>query len=150
MHESLYETDFYQWTQTQAAALRHKDLAALDLDHLAEEIESLGASDRRAIRSHLTVLTQHLLKLVYQPQERGTRGAGWRISIRNARRQIELILNDSPSLRGFLPEAIDWAYRHGRVDAADETGLPLTIFPETCPWPMEQVLDEDFWPEEVQ
>ncbi len=133
MHAPLYETDFYQWTQTRAAALRAKDLAALDLDHLAEGIKSLGASDRRAIHRRLTVLTQHLLKLGYQPQERGTRGAGWRSSIRNARRQIELILTDSPSLRGFLPEALAWAYRHGRVDAADETGLPPGNVPGSLP-----------------
>ena len=148
MTDTSYDTDFYQWTQAQAAALRAKQWPALDVDHLAEEIESLGASDRRAIRSYLRVLTQHLLKWAYQPQERALQGAGWRGSIRHARQEIELILDDSPSLRRFLPEALLWSYRHGRVEAADETALPLAAFPETCPWSPEQLLDEDFWPEE--
>jgi hypothetical protein len=59
---SDYGADFYQWTQMQAAALRAKDFAALDLDNLAEEIGSLGRSDRRAIVSHLECLLLHLLK----------------------------------------------------------------------------------------
>jgi hypothetical protein len=148
MTDTSYDADFYQWTQAQAAALRAKQWPALDVDHLAEEIESLGASDRRAVRSYLKVLTQHLLKWAYQPQERALRGAGWRGSIRHARQEIELILDDSPSLRRFLPEALLWGYRHGRVEAADETDLPLAAFPETCPWSPEQLMNEDFWPEE--
>jgi hypothetical protein len=141
---STYDTDFYAWTQAQAAALRAKDLTALDLEHLAEEIESVGASDRRAIRSHLRVLLTHALKWAYQPDRRSE---SWRSSISMARIFIEETLHDSPSLRTFLPEAWAWAYPHARRLAALETGLPLATFPEACPWPIEQVLDEDFWPE---
>jgi len=139
-----YDTDFYAWTQAQAAHLRAKEWPALDIDNLAEEIESLGASDRRALRSHLMRLSQHLLKWHYQPQRRGE---SWQQSIDNARLQIELIIEDSRSLRDFLPEAFAWAYTRGRKEAAKETRLPLETFPEACPWPLAQVLDEDFWPE---
>jgi Domain of unknown function DUF29 len=142
-----YDIDFYAWTQAQAAALRAKDVAALDLDNLAEEIDSLGKSDRRALRSHLKVLTQHLLKLRYQPQERERRGPGWRISARNARQEIALILDDSPSLQRQLPRLLASAYPHACQDAADETGLPLATFPEPCPWSLEQLQDPGFWPE---
>src|SRR6266850_3448057 len=84
MTDTLYDTDFYQWTQAQAAHLRAKEWSALDVDHLAEEIESLGASDRRALRRHLMRLSQHLLKWHYQPQRRGE---SWQQSIDNARLQ---------------------------------------------------------------
>jgi hypothetical protein len=144
MTKAAYDTDFYAWTQAQAAHLRAKEWPALDVDNLAEEIESLGASDRRALRSHLLRLTQHLLKWHYQPQRRGE---SWRQSIDNARLEIELIVADSRTLRDFLPEALTWAYPRSRKEATKDTGLPPATFPETCPWALAQVLDEDFWPE---
>jgi thioesterase domain-containing protein len=144
MTDTPYDTDFYQWTQAQAAHLRAKEWSALDVDNLAEEIESLGASDRRALRSHLMRLSQHLLKWRYQPQRRGE---SWQQRIDNARLHIELILEDSPSLREFLPKAFAWAYPRVRKEAAKETGLPLETFPETCPWSLDQLQDEDFLPE---
>jgi hypothetical protein len=137
-----YDADFYRWTQTQAAALRAKDFAALDLENLAEEIESLGRSDRRAIVSHLERLLLHLLKWREQPQGRGP---SWRSTIRHARREIAKLVAESPSLHDY-PRQMMAAYRHAREDAADETGLPLATFPEACPWAPEQVLDADFWP----
>jgi hypothetical protein len=142
---SDYDTDFYRWTQTQATALRRKDVVALDLDNLAEEIESLGRSDRRAIVSHLERLLLHLLKWREQPQGRGP---SWRSTIRHARREIAKLLAESPSLHDYLSRQLAAAYRHAREDVMDETGLSLATFPEACPWAPEQVLHADFWPEE--
>jgi Domain of unknown function DUF29 len=145
-HEKLpYDSDFYQWTQTQATALLDKDFAALDLENLAEEIEALGKSDRRALQNHLKVVLHHLLKWAYQPQERERREPGWQDSIEESRTHIELILQDSPSLRPTLPQASTWAYPRARCKAQRETRLPLSTFPETCPWALGQVLDEDFF-----
>jgi hypothetical protein len=144
MSQTDYDHDFYAWTQAQAAALRAKSWDQLDLDNLAEEIESLGKSDRRAVQSHLKVLLQHLLKRAYQSPTH----VSWRASIREARRQIGLILDDSPSLRLQATSFVVRAYLHACQDAADETSLPLETFPEVCPWSLERVLDEDFWPEE--
>jgi uncharacterized protein DUF29 len=141
---SDYETDVYAWTQQQAAALRAKDWAALDLEHLAEEIESVGIADEHAITRHLQRLLGHLLKWRYQPTHRTP---SWRRSIRQARDRIQDRIDRSPSLRDYPARRLPLAYRRARRDAADETGLPLATFPETCPWPLAQVLDEDFWPE---
>lgn len=141
---SDYDTDFYRWTQAQAAALRTKDVEALDLDNLAEEIESLGRSDRRSIVSHLERLLLHLLKWREQPQGRG---ASWRSTIRYARREIAKLLAESPSLHDYPARQLAAAYRHAREDAVDETGLPLATFPEACPWTPKQVMAEDFWPD---
>ena len=145
MTTPTYDTDFYAWTQEQADAIRAKDLARLDIEHLAEEIESLGRSERFAIESQLERLLVHLLKYRYDPAQRPRRG--WRLTIRHARREIAKRLGDSPSLRDHPARYLDTAYRHARSDAPDATGLPLTTFPEACPWPLAQVLDEDFWPE---
>jgi Domain of unknown function DUF29 len=141
---SDYDTDFYAWAQQQAAALRAKDWAALDREHLAEEVEELRQTERRAVRSQLRLILSHLLKWVYQPQKRTD---SWRTTIANGRVLVQEDLEDLPSLARELPVLYIWAYPRARGDAARETGLPLQTFPEACPWPAEQVLDEDFWPE---
>jgi hypothetical protein len=139
-----YDTDFYAWTRQQAQALAAKDWRALDLDHLVEEIESLGNEQRHAVRSHLRVLLWHLLKWAYQPDHRS---ASWRTSILNARAEITDRLEDNRSLRPLLPTLLTWAYPRARRLAAAETDLPLATFPEACPWDLAQVLEEDWWPE---
>jgi Domain of unknown function DUF29 len=141
---SDYDTDFYAWTQAQAAALRAKDVTALDLEHLAEEIEDLGSEQEHAIDSHLTNLLLHLLKWRYQPARRGR---SWQRSVLNARVAIGKRLRRNPSLRSRLPVILGEAYADARKLAALDTDLPRTTFPEVCPWSVEQVLDENFWPE---
>jgi hypothetical protein len=141
---SDYDDDFYAWTQAQAAAIRAKDWATVDLEHVAEEIECLGNEQRHAVRSHLRVLLWHLLKWACQPDHRST---SWRTSILTARVEIADRLEDYPSLRPRVPALLASVYPRARRLASAETGLPLATFLEACPWPIEQVLDEDFWPE---
>jgi hypothetical protein len=142
---SDYDTDFYTWTHTQAAALRAKDLAALDLEHLAEEIADLGQSIEHAIESHLERLLLHLLKWRYDPAQEPRRG--WRLTIRHARREIRKYLRRNPGLQHYPARYLPDAYQVAREDAPDETALAPETFPETCPWTVQQVLDADFWPE---
>jgi Domain of unknown function DUF29 len=135
-----YDRDFYAWTLAQAEALRAKNWQALDREHLAEEIEALGKSDRRALQSHLRILLLHLFKVAYQRQRR----LSWLRSIRNSREAIELVLGDSPSLRHEVPDCLAWAYPKARQAAAEETRLPLATFPDRCPWNLDQLQDDDF------
>jgi Domain of unknown function DUF29 len=139
-----YDTDFYGWAAQQAAALRAKDWAALDLEHLAEEVEELRKTERRAVRSQLRLILSHLLKYAYQSARRTD---SWRATIANGRVLVQETLEDLPTLARELPDLLTWAYPRACRDAARETGVPLTTFPEACPWPEAQVLDEDFWPE---
>jgi Domain of unknown function DUF29 len=142
---SDYDTDFYAWTQAQAAALRATHVAALDIEHLAGEVEDLGRAVRKGIASQLERLLLHLLKWRYDPATDPRRL--WRITIRHARREIADELAENRSLRGYPAARLATAYQHAREDAADDTGLALATFPETCPWTIEQVLDAGFWPE---
>ena len=137
-----YETDFYQWTQQQAALLRQGRLSRIDAANLAEEIESMGNSNRWALESFLSNVIMHLLKWKYQPERRCT---SWKMTIRNGRIQIEKRLKNSPSLRPKVPEMIAGEYLPAREDAADETGLPLTTFPEQCEFSVEEITG-DYWP----
>ena len=103
MTTATYETDFYLWTQQQADLLRQGALSALDIENLIEEIEDMGASNRRSLGSFLELVLMHLLKWQYQPQRRGT---SWQTSISKGRNAIERTLEYSPSLKRQLPEML--------------------------------------------
>jgi len=145
-HTDLYGQDFYAWTQAQTALLEARQYEALDMEHLIEEITSLGISQKHALGSHLKNLVMHLLKWRYQPSGRQT-GHSWQSSIVNARDDIATLLDDSPSLRRDIPALLARRYRAARLLAHVETGLPLTRFPDTCPWTISQILADDFWPD---
>jgi len=142
----LYEQDFYAWTQHQATLLRAQKWHDLDYDNLAEEVESLGKSQQNALESRLEKLVLHLLKWRYQPDKR-VRGHSWEDTIREQRRRLSRLLSQNPSLRPTVPAVLTESYSYVRQRTSLQTRLPLTTFPETCPWTPEQVLDADFWPE---
>jgi hypothetical protein len=140
---SIYDTDFYAWTQEQAALLRAGKLAEIETEHVAEELESMGASERQALSSRLTELLMHLLKWKYQPERRSS---SWVRSINKQRIGIDALLDESPSLKYQLPSRFEKAYPKARRYAAIETGLPLATFPEACPFGVEDTLSPEFWP----
>jgi len=142
----LYEQDFFLWTKEQAAALRLAKNSNLPLDweNLAEEIESLGRSDKRELESRLTVLLMHLLKWQIQSK---MRSRSWSGTILERRRRIAKLLRESPSLRPFVNEALAEAYSDALEAASNETGLPETEFPTECPFTPDEVLSRAFLPE---
>jgi hypothetical protein len=141
---ALYDQDFYAWSNQQAALLRAGKLGHADIEHIAEEIESMGKTEKRELISRLTVLLLHLLKWRFQPAKRV---AGWEASIRVQRNRLADHLDDNPSLKPLLPTALSAAYRDAVLEAVAETGLSDSTFPATCPWSSEQALDAGFWPE---
>ena len=143
MTTTLYETDFYAWTQRQAALLRAEEFEQIDWNNLIEEIESLGRSEKHEIESRLIVIIMHLLKLQQQPARR-TRS--WNVTISTQRVDLERLLADNPSLRARLPESVNQVYTDAVKKAAAETGLDKRTFPVQCPWSADQILDEEFWP----
>jgi hypothetical protein len=143
-HSTLYDQDFYAWANEQAALLRAGKLSEADLEHIAEEIESMGKTEKRELASRLAVLLLHLLKWQYQPARRG---ASWEVTISTQRRALTEHLKDNPSLKSKLAEAIEYAYGNARDEAYAETGLPRATFPTACPWTFAQMMDAEFWPE---
>lgn len=139
----LYNQDFYVWTMEQADLLRRHKPDWMDWENVAEELESMGKKDRRELVSRLTVLLMHLAKWYWQAEKRSP---SWSGTIEEQREQIELSLNDSPSLRSFIQYSFQEAWGRAIKKAARETGLPLSTFPEACPWPIEDVLG-DWMPE---
>jgi hypothetical protein len=142
-HITTYETDFYLWTQQQADLLRQGALSALDVENLIEEIDDMGRSQKNALQSYLFNVIMHLLKWRYQPQRRG---ASWRQSIDNGRNSIERLLENNSSLVRQLNTLVGAEYPRSHRQASRETGLPLTTFPEECPFTVEQITG-DYWPD---
>lgn len=139
-----HRADSYTWAQEQAALLRAGRLDAIDVAHLIEELDAMGASERRALASRLTVLLVHLLKWQFQPARRGQ---SWARTIRVQRMDVAELLDDSPGLRPELPAAFAKAYRKARLLAAGETGLDEAVFPEQAPFGVEQALADGWLPQ---
>lgn len=140
-----YEQDIVAWANEQAALLRSGKLELLDLKHIAEELEIMGKSEKRALASSMIILLTHLIKWQYQPSRQGK---SWLQSIQVQREEIVYDLNDIPSLKTLFNDA-NWqsiVWRKARLEAAKETSLEFDIFPENCPWTTQQILDHDFFP----
>lgn len=139
-----YLTDFNSWINQTAQLLREHRWHEIDVPNLIEEVEGLGKSERRGIASQLNRLLLHLLKWQYQPQRRSD---SWLDSITDARTQIELAIEDSPSLGRYPVEQLEERYQRARRQAAKQTSMEISVFPETCPYSLELVLAEDWLPE---
>jgi len=144
MNTFMYAIDFNLWAQQTALLVREQRWQEIDLEHLVEELEDVSKREKRAIASQLIRLLLHLLKWHYQPQRRSD---SWLDSITDARIQIELTVQESPSLKHYPAEEFLQCYQRARLSAAKQTGLPLTIFPESCPYLLEDVLSEAWLPE---
>jgi hypothetical protein len=139
----LYDTDFHEWCITMAERLRAGRIDAVDIEHVAEEIEDFGKSQYREMDSRTTVLILHLLKMRYQP-DKNTRS--WDQTIRDQRIEIRGLLRYNPSLKRALAGAPARVYRDAVDKAANETGLPEDSFPQSCPYSLHEIFGPEFFP----
>lgn len=140
----LYDQDFFAWTQRTAARLRAGQLQAVDLEHLATEIEDMGKRDLKELNSRMQVLLMHLLKWQLQSARRAP---SWQATMITQRLEIDAILRQSPSLRAKLASELGYNYAGAVKRAVPETGLDVGEFPPVCPFTLDQILDEHFLPE---
>lgn len=144
MGSGLYEQDFYAWAKRNSELLRNGRLSEADVDNIAEELESMGRSERRALVTRLSVLIAHLLKWQVQP---ALRCNSWKYTIKEQRRKVGKLLQDSPSLKHQMDSLLDEAYEDAILLAAKETGLTEEDFPSRCPYAFDQLMDDAYWPE---
>ena len=142
MNSTTHETDFYAWTNEQVQLLKTGQLNQIDWQNIAEEIEDMGRSEKRQLESRLEILIMHLLKWQFQPN---LRSRSWQLTIKEQRLRLEKILQKYPSLQPNLTEAIEDVYPLATLSAERETGLSL--FPETCPYTLIEILSPEFLPE---
>lgn len=142
--QSEYDKDFYAWSLHNAALIREGKLSEVDLEHVAEEIESMGRADKRELVNRLAVLLAHLLKWKFQPS---LRGKSWRVTIKGQRREAMDLLSESPSLKHELDDRFNNAYQKALDIIEKETELNLDTLPKVCPFSLKEALNESFFPE---
>jgi len=137
---TLYDEDVVAWAAQQAALLRSGQWSQLDIDNIAEEIEDVGKSEKRALCHRMAVLVEHLIKCRYQPDRCG---ASWLRTIREQRAQVLKLLRQTPSLRKLMkdPGFAEDVWRDAVILAVKEASLEE--LPERSPWTLDAVLQED-------
>lgn len=135
---TLYEQDFYAWTQHQIELLQAQHWEQVDIDNLIEEIASLGKRERQELRNRLGVLLGHLLKWRYQPE---ARSKSWFYTIKEQRQEIERHLRENPSLKPYLSEAIEIGYEKGLNLVGQETPLDPAQLPQICPFSETEIFE---------
>ena len=156
MSAAQYERDFYTWANEQAALIRAGKFDQADIENIAEELETLGRSEARELKSRYHVLLLHLLKWRYlTTKSSGLSGepnlqtSSWKATIRREREvEIPEHLDENPGLKPRQQELFEAAYRSARIDAVGETGLPEATFPKDCPFTLDEAMRGDFWPTE--
>jgi hypothetical protein len=140
---SLYDRDTLLWVEDTVSKLKSGDFANLDLANLIEEVESLGRSQKKELKSRLLVLLEHLLKRLYVDSPQDYRG--WEITIRQQRQQIELEIDDSPSLKTIWDAAFAKAWQLALKSVQQD--YPQTDFPDRWQFSadLEAMLNNKFW-----
>ncbi|WP_299410896.1 DUF29 domain-containing protein [Acaryochloris sp. IP29b_bin.148] len=141
---TLYDQDFYAWTQHQIELLQAQQWEQVDIDNLIEEIASLGKRERQELRNRLGVLLGHLLKWRYQPE---ARSKIWFYTIKEQRQEIERHLRENPSLKPYLSEAVEIGYEKGLNLVGKETPLDPAKLPQVCPFSESEIFETSVeWP----
>lgn len=135
---TLYENDFYLWTQQTAALIRTGEIPQAELEHVAEEIEDMGNRDRNELWSRVKVLLAHMLKWQAQPN---LQSRSWELTIDVPRDEIQQLLTTMPSLRRYLADHLDEIYPTALRLAMKESGLPKVSFPAECPYGISEILE---------
>ncbi|MEK7990616.1 MAG: DUF29 domain-containing protein [Thiotrichaceae bacterium] len=148
----LYEKDFYAWIYHNIELVRSKKWDEIDPELLIEELESMAKRDKHELVSHLAILIAHLLKWQFQYKQLSEmwqefKGDSWERSISEQRQQIARQLKMSPSLKSYFAKAVEEAFSDAVYLAVKETHLSFETFPTTCPYSIEQLSDDDFYPE---
>lgn len=139
----LYEQDYHLWLIKTAKLLKEGKISEVDIPNLAEEIEDMGRSEKRAIESNLEIILMHLLKYIYQPEKRSS---SWQYTLFEHRKRLRKAFKESPSLKKYFEQVFKECYQDARKMAAIETGLDLDTFPLECPFTSEETLDEEYLP----
>lgn len=142
----LYDRDFYLWVQTTVQLLQERKLDRIDFESLIEEVESMGKREKKELKSRLTTLIEHLLKLEYWESEKANNARGWRQTVVEQRRQIQYLLEESPSLNILLAEVWTQCYGNARKDIIRKYELDSALFPPEPEFILDQILDEDYIP----
>lgn len=132
-----YDEDFAAWLQAQADLLREHRFNELDIPNLAEEVESVGRSEFRAFTSAIELVLFHMMKWDYQPERQGR---SWRTTINTQRKVVLALLEDNPSFKSRISEAIERAYDSVPDMVEAKTTIPAERLPQICPYSWDEIM----------
>jgi hypothetical protein len=140
---TLYEQDLVAWFDDTVAKLKHNRFDEIDIDSLVEEIEGLAGRDRRELKNRLDVLLNHLLKRLYVQSPHDYRG--WEVTIREQRKQLKNLLEQSPSLKHDFVDVFSICWQSALSDAQED--YPDVQFPQEWPYStdIDSLLSEAVW-----
>jgi len=139
-----YERDFYAWALQSAELIRQGKFSEIDIENVAEELESMGSNNKRELINRFAVLIAHLLKWKFQPIRRSK---SWTLTIKNQRFEILDLLEESPSLKHQIELKFNHAYEKAKIICSEQTGIDESELPESCPFNLDECLNFDFLPD---
>ncbi|MFI0478878.1 MAG: DUF29 domain-containing protein [Candidatus Rhabdochlamydia sp.] len=142
-----HDEDFYGWAMAEASLLRQHKWNELDIEHLAEELESMGASERREFISRMAQLIFHLLKWHHQPDFREFNKRSWEASIQEQRKKVKKLIVDNPSFKPNMEDFVVDSYEDSILLIKKETPIDLKLLPAQCPYTFDQIMNDEFYPE---
>jgi hypothetical protein len=128
---------------TNASLLKQGNFKDADMENIIEEMESMGKSAENQLTHRFSLVLMHLLKWQYQP---ALQGKSWQVTLREQRRASRRLINKNPSLKQKIQNCIFEAYEDAVDEAIKETGLDEKTFPSSCPYTLEQIMDDAFFP----
>jgi Domain of unknown function DUF29 len=143
--QSIYNTDYAVWLEQNITLLKQGEYQQIDWQNLIEELESLGKSQKRELKSRLSTLLEHCLKLLYTNYSQDFRG--WRITIKRTQQELLDLLAESPSLNNIWTEILHLAYTDALKILTQSVDYQTFNFPQIYPFPLEIeiLLQTDFW-----
>jgi hypothetical protein len=129
--------DAYKWSKETAQALRSGNLAAIDMDELVDEVESIASGLRRELVSTLKDVIEALLVIDYTKDnaEEADR------QLVHAQGQLRLLLHSAPGLQEAVNDAVVEAYQWAKDNVIEDHGVSL---PDGCPFPLERIMENPY------
>jgi len=143
--KTSYDTDYLLWIDQTIVALKARQVDKIDWEHLIEEVESLGKSEKRELESRLTTLLEYLLKRCYTDFQQDFRG--WNSAITREQRNLKKLLAESPSLKRFWQDILNQCYQEALGSLRQDLDYQRFNFPDRSPFPqdIEELLHGIFW-----
>jgi hypothetical protein len=137
--------DFYSWAREQIKLLKKGQFDKLDIPNLIKELKTKGRNEEQELERRLSLLLVYLLKWEHQPAKRKK---SWKLMIQEQRKEYAIVLKENQGIKARLENILSNAYDLARVKAAKKTGLNINTFEKTCPWALDDITDENFYPKQ--
>ena len=138
--KQLHDRDFNLWVEEIKVKIQKQDFDGMDWDNLLDEIDDMGASQKRALDSYMQRLIEHILKLKYWQSEVDRCRNGWMVEVTNFRSRINRILKKNPSLKNYLKTEYQDIYQDATKAMKLLFELPRDSFVE-----LETIMQEDYF-----